>query len=192
MRLPFFSRFLPTSSAAAAAPIALVPPPAAVAPPAVEPTAEMAAQLATVTAERDQLQAAFDAFKAAAQAKEMEMSAEMDRLHDLSVETSLKLTALTSELEALRAEHSRSREEITAEIRGRELATLAASQGIPAAELPPVTGEAAPQSKQEKLDAISAKLSAPDLKPTERAALQREMLAIFRQPEAKPALPPAA
>ena len=51
-----------------------------------------------------------------------------------------QLSAITAERDRLSAEATRTREEITAEIRTHELAALAASQGIPASELPAAQG----------------------------------------------------
>lgn len=174
MRLPFFSRFLPTSSATAA-PIALVPSPAAVAPPAVEPPAEMAAQLAAVTAERDQLEAAFDAFKAAVTARETTDLAEYATLSAQHAEVTAQLATRTSELEALRAEHAKTREEITAEIRSKELATLAAAQGIALSEVPPESASATGTSdKAARIVEIEEALRA-EKSPLKRGQLAQEL-----------------
>lgn len=51
-----------------------------------------------------------------------------------------QLGAITAERDSLAATVTRTREEITAEIRTHELAALAASQGIPANDLPPAPG----------------------------------------------------
>lgn len=127
----------------------------------VEPdagVAEMVAltgKLAAVTAERDQSQAAYEAGKVTAAELDSAILALKASLANVTAERD----ALTTERDALKAESARTREEITSEIRNREMATLAASQGIPAgAEIVPANGPGA--SKADELEAVLTEMKA--------------------------------
>jgi len=101
-------------------------------PPAPSEVDALTAKISSLTAERDQANAAFSEITAAMQA--------------LAADRSEVITARDTafaERDAAKAIAAKTREEITAEVRQIELAALAASQGIPAAEIVPASGPGA-------------------------------------------------
>lgn len=116
---PDVSGFLPATGGPAAGPPEATEAPEA---PPADALAEAISANDDLTTERDGLTAQLTA-----------MTSERDRL-------AAQLAAVTTERDSLSATVTRTRDEITAEIRTHELAALAASQGIPANDLPPAQG----------------------------------------------------
>jgi len=139
---------------------ALIPPPFSVAaglqsePPDAAVTA-LTEKLASVTAERDQARAAYTAGKdqcAQLEASIAAMKAEAATLNQ-------SLAAAIAERDTLKAENTRTRADLTQEIRNTELATLAASQGVPAgAEIVPANGPG--KSKADELEEVLTEIKA--------------------------------
>jgi len=139
---------------------ALIPPPFAAAtglqsePPDAAVTA-LAEKLASVTAERDQAQAAYTAGKD--QCAQLEAS--IAALKTEAATLNQSLTAAIAERDGLKAEIARTRADLTQEIRNTELATLAASQGVPAgAEIVPANGPG--KSNDEQIEALIVTMKA--------------------------------
>lgn len=169
---------------------ALIPPPFSVTtglksePPLVvtskqitDPWAEMLslqANLASVTAERDQAQAAYTA--GLAQYKELEESVVTLKASVAGLESTI--TGLTAERDTAKAEAARTREDVAQEIRNTELATLAAAQGIPAGtELVPANS-VPEKTRDEEINELTEKLAACT-SPTERFELTKQARALI-------------
>ena len=142
----FFNR-LPDASAIVPPPFAAVEPPAAAqAQDAV--VAGLTAKLAEVTAERDQTAAALTAAQTALATAEQ-----------TNVAQSVQISALTTERDTFKLAAEQTREAIVQEVRNQEMATLAASQGIPAnAEIVPSNGPG--KSKSDELTEVLAEIKA--------------------------------
>lgn len=134
----------------AAAPVAPQPP----APSEVE---ALTAKISSLTTERDQALSA-----------NVEIGARLEAITGELSAVRLERDTAVSERDAARAEASRTREEITNEVKQRELASLAASQGIPATEIVPAAGPGA-DPEQELTDTIKAMQAASD--PREKGRL---------------------
>lgn len=185
MKLPFFSRLRAVTSAALPAPVTLVPPIAAA---AADSTASSIPDLtaaapaadsqhlntiASLTSERDMLRA------------------QLDQVNQSATEAAARLTAaeasiatLTEKLTFAETAAAQTREEITQKLRQQELATLAASQGIPAADIVPAQSEAAPMSHAEKVADFERRLAAATT-PTERFKIGQEARAALMPSPAK-------
>lgn len=171
----FFSRLLsqPASAASAASPQAAAPnpsstpatgtpppggdvPPPGTAAAAAVPGAVSAAAPEISAADSHEQNSAIVAFNglqhqlATANSALGVVSAERDNLAG-------QITALTTERDQLRAQTTRTTEQVTADVRNRELSTLAASQGIPSGQVPAAgAGAAAAEGSgfREKLDGL--------------------------------------
>lgn len=124
-------------------------------------------------------------------AKISSLTAERDQALSANVEIGAKLEALTGELSAVKLERdtaaserdaakslaAKTREEVAAEVRQIELASLAASQGIPAAEIVPAAGPGE-KTDDEKIQELSERLSACT-SPTERFLISKEVRALI-------------
>jgi chromosome segregation ATPase len=129
------------------------------------PNAEIAsltAQLAAVTAERDIVQSDNTALVSKfteIEAKFNEAGLQIEMLNANATALNTVVESLSAERDTLKAENARTRDEITQEVRNREMATLAASQGIPAGtEIVPANG--ADQSKDEQIEALIVTMKA--------------------------------
>ncbi len=122
-------------------------------------------------------------------AKISSLTAERDQALSANAEIGAKLEALTGELSAVRLERdtavserdaanalaAKTREEVAAEVRQIELASLAASQGIPAAEIVPANGPGADPA-QDLTDTIKAMQATSD--PREKGRLAAKASAL--------------
>lgn len=124
----------------------------------------LTAKISSLTAERDQANAAFAEITAAMQTLAAEHSAFIDERN-----------AAIAERDAAKALAAKTREEITAEVRQIELAALAASQGIPAAEIVPASGPGADPEKA-LTDKIAEMQACKD--PGQRGRLANEVTAL--------------
>ena len=128
--------------------------------------------ISSLTAERDQANAAF-----------AEITAAMQTLAaDHSAAIAARDKAIT-ERDAAQAIAAKTREEITTEIRNAELAALAASQGIPATEIVPASGPGE-QTEEQKIQALSEKLAACT-SPTERFEISKQVRALISKTKTK-------
>lgn len=117
---------------------------------------DLTAKLAGVTAERDMAISANGALSA----RVTEYQAQCTDLEAAIVTLKETLAGLTTERDTLKAEASRTRADLTQEIRNTELATLAASQGVPAcAEIVPANGPGG-KSKSEELEEVLTEMKA--------------------------------
>lgn len=169
MARPKLFSFFGSNEPSASVALPVIPAAPSLAVPSVEALA-----LAAVTAERDSNAAALAALTAEADTLLASLAtAETERAAFIEARD-----ALTAERDALTAQLATDRAEITAEIRTQELAGLAASQGIPAADIPPVAVEAA-QTREEKLAALAVKLEACT-DPSERFQIGKEASKLSR------------
>ena len=138
--------------------------PSAPQPPALSEVEALTAKISSLTAERDQALSAHTEIGAKLEALTGELSA-----------VELERDTAASERDAAKALAAKTREEITAEVRQIELASLAASQGIPAAEIVPAGGPGADPA-QELEDAIKEMQATTD--PRKRGALAAKVSAL--------------
>jgi chromosome segregation ATPase len=174
MRKSFFSLFrqqLPASVAAVPVPVAAPVEP-------IEPSQAdtLAGQLAAVTAERDMNAAAFADAKSAYESAINALNTDLAAVKATAEAAAASITALTTERDSLKAAVERDREAIRQEIRQQEMATLAASQGIPAGADMVAVGTGV-TSKTDELEVVLAEMKAAT-SPAARGLLAAKAAAI--------------
>lgn len=124
----------------------------------------LTAKISSLTAERDQ-----------AVATSAEIVAKFEALAADHVALTRERNDAVTERDAAKALAAKTRDEITAEVRQIELAALAASQGIPAAEIVPASGPGA-DPEQALTDKIAEMQACKD--PGQRGRLANEVTAL--------------
>ena len=132
--------------------------------PALSEVEALTAKISSLTAERDQA-VAFNA----------DISAKFEAITSELSAVKLERDTAVSERDAAKALAAKTREEVTSEVRQIELASLAASQGIPAAEIVPAAGPGADPA-QELEDTIKEMQAATDSR--QRGALAAKVSAL--------------
>jgi septal ring factor EnvC (AmiA/AmiB activator) len=126
-------------------------------------------QLSTARAELEQAKAQFAA-----------LTSERDELKSrVQAAEARALTAEKEKSEALAsvAEGGELREKIASEIRQKELATLAATQGIPNSNVPPVPGSQKPEQSNGRADSDDGQADWSALTPQQLIAMHRARIA---------------
>lgn len=173
----FFKRLF----SAAVPPVSLVSATAAAAPvltPAPAAEAEtLATQLAAVTAERDQANAALEQLRA--QFRDLTANAA-----EAAAQFNARITALETELrttevqrDQLQSALNEDREALRQQIRAEEVASIAASQGIPLAEVPPASSESTDTVESKRAE-IMEQLKACGHDPIKRGQLAMQLKAL--------------
>lgn len=173
----FFKRLF----SAAVPPVSLVSATAGTAPVLTHPPAAeaetLATQLAAVTAERDQANAALEQLRA--QFRDLTANAADADLQFNARIAGLEAVcdALTAERDQLKADLAADRDALRQQIRAEEVANIAASQGIPLADVPPASSESTDTVESKRAE-IMEQMKACGHNPLKRGQLAMQLKAL--------------
>lgn len=140
----------PAASAVLPDPVATVIPAVVTAP--ANPSAELENALASACAERDAARAELTSAQDIQARQAAELVTVLAQLEALAAEKA----AILTERDTFKAAAERTEGEVRGEVRNRELADLAASQGVPAAQVPGVAAETA----EDTMESVQAEIAA--------------------------------
>jgi hypothetical protein len=165
LKFPFFGNNPPVSAAAVVAPVQNAP-------------VAAGAPILDATAIVTEAFAARDAAISQASTVQAALLVEQDKVKSLTAsaeEAKIKISALEKERDEWKVKAETPREEVRTEVRNKELAALAASQGVAPAQVPVQTPET--KSSDEQITELRAQISA-EKDPVKRGAIAGKINAL--------------